>query len=389
MHHRGKRDTGFRCGITIRLTLDVPAETLGLADGYRREIGNEGGRKKPKTGRRDGLLLTCRAARADERAPSGSVCEITAQEKAAPWETLSASDYFRYAEAAADACLQRIKERIKVDLAPHIDGVRIETPLTACLDRPEHAPEALLKNERKLFPERQEMRVTQSRTEAGLTVLTLQKTDGFTAAWFRPGQHVLLWTEDENETKTPYLLCSSPTLAKEGVYEAVPYRCAADGAAPRPFSAGDTVCVSSPRGNFHYDALRDRSTVFGMTDRDGVAVFLSMAAALRDGLEKFKITVLYLQKPAEEVPFFSDFERICRECSKVRLIPLPAENGVSALSAAALRRMLPHEAYSVFVCGASDLHAAAEKALTELHLPEKRIRVLSPDLPADRNPLTL
>ena len=377
MQHRTKRKPAFDSEITIRLALDVPAEKLGLADGYQRVFGNEGKRKKKKkTAGEEGFLLSCRNTAPDANSPDGGcVCEITAQRETAEWEKISPSDYYRYADAAAAGYLRLIKERLRVDLAPRIDGVRIDTPLTECLRRPDDAPEALLKNARKLFPEKQKMVVTEADDRAGLTVLTLRKSDGFTAAWFRPGQYILVSAGNDTGEAEPFLLCGSPALTREGKYRAASLRPRGGAAAAvSRFPVGTAVEVSAPRGDFCHDALRDRPTVIGVTDRSGAAAFLSAAAAVRDGLNRIKLTVLYLQEE-EDIPFPEEFEQICRRCGRVRLICLPARNGEQAFSAASLRSVLPHEAYSVFICGKEETCASARKALEELKLPGRNVRV--------------
>ena len=381
MKHRPKRGKDFPCELTVRLTLDVPAEALGLADGYQRAFGNDGKRKKKeKTGAKDGFWLTVRNA-PEDGADGACDCEITARREAAEWEKISPADYYRYAEAAAAGYLRRIKEQLKVDLLPHICDVQIGTPLTDCLRRPGKAPEALLKHARKLFPERQELRVTEARRQGGVLTLTLQKTDGFTAARFRPGQYLLVPATDGTGAAEPFLLCSSPALTREGQYRAASLRPYDEEQAATRFPVGAALEASAPRGDFFYEGLRDRPSVIGVADRFGAAAFLAMAAALRDGLVRFKLTVLYLPQNGEDIPFASEWEQICRCCGRVRLVRLPAEDGGAALSAASLRTVLPHEAYSVFVCGAPALCEAAEKEIAGLKLPGRSVRVFSTDAP--------
>ena len=73
MTHRSKKPDDRLSELTIRLTLDAPAETLGLADGYQRFF--DGGAKQKKhrgSAAESGFLLDCRAA------GDACLCEIRA-----------------------------------------------------------------------------------------------------------------------------------------------------------------------------------------------------------------------------------------------------------------------------------------------------------------------
>ncbi|MBQ6118436.1 MAG: hypothetical protein IJK98_04315 [Clostridia bacterium] len=374
MTHRSKKPDDRLSELTIRLTLDAPAETLGLADGYQRFFDDGAKQKKHRGGAAEGgFLLDCRAA------GDACLCEIRAARDPREWEKIPPVDYFRYTEALAAGYLLRLRQRLKTDLRPHITGVAVETPLTACLHCPEEAPPSLLRHARKLFPERQDMRVTAINESGSVPVLTLQKTDGFTAAWFRPGQYILLGPQNGTGAAEPFLLCASPALTREGKYKAAALPKGGPAGETPVFTVGEELPVSAPLGDFYYDGLRDRHAVIGITDRYGIGAFLSMAASLRDGLEQFRLTVFYFS-PAEDVhPFAQEWESIRRECGRVRLIPLKGTVPETALDTAALRQWLPHEAYSVFLCGESSLCRAALRTLDVLKLPRGAVRVCAVD----------
>ena len=377
MTHRSKKPDDRLSELTIRLTLDAPAETLGLADGYQRFFDGGAKQKKHRGGAAEGgFLLRCRAACGEDGA---CLCEITAARGWQEWERVAPADYFRYTQSLAAGYLHLLRERLRTDLRPHITGVAVETPLTACLRCPEEAPPSLLRHARKLFPERQDMRVTAINESGSVPVLTLQKTDGFTAAWFRPGQYVLLGPQNGTGAAEPFLLCASPALTREGKYKAAALPKGGPAGEMPVFTVGEELPVSAPLGDFYYDGLRDRHAVIGITDRYGIAAFLSMAAALRDGLEQFRLTVLYISAAEEVQPFAEEWESIRRECGRVRLIRLKGTVPETALDAAALRQWLPHEAYSVFLCGESSLCRAALRTLDVLKLPRGAVRVCAVD----------
>lgn len=373
MRQKTQRPDSF-APLTAALYLDVAAEALGLRDGYQRVYGSlqtagqkRKARKRPED---DSFVLTYRNT--DEGA---CVCELTARRDVREWETVPPCDYFRYTDALVLRFLAAVKEKDHLDLLPHITDAHIRTPLDNCLAQPEKATEKLLKSAGKVFPERQEMRVTRRREYAGLILLTLERTDGYTAAIFRAGQYVQLAVETpDGQATAPCLLCSSPALTREGRYDAV-LSCRTDGAAwADALAPGAAVTVSAPRGSFCYSVFRDRRTVIGLADRHGAAAFLSMAAAIRDGLEKFKLTVLYWETEQEDFPFPEAFAEICGACGKVRLVRFPADSVDETLSVDALKTCLPHETYSVFICGAQPFQDAALQALQPLKLSPKYLR---------------
>jgi ferredoxin-NADP reductase len=203
-------------------------------------------------------------------------------------------------------------------------------------------------------------------------VLRLEKTDGFTAAPFHPGQYVMIAPEDSSgDVPVPFLFCSSPAGAQQGYYLVAPAP-AAQSTGSVPWKPGDILYAGPPQGDFYYSPLLDKRTVIGLTDASGVGAFLSMGLALRDGLDKFKLTVLYLESSAGELPFAEEFTALS---GKVPLQLVPTEETDDPFNADFLRKHLPHEAYSVFICGGSRLHELADMALEGLRLPEKAIRI--------------
>ncbi|MBQ6067003.1 MAG: hypothetical protein IJK89_09275 [Clostridia bacterium] len=358
MKQKKRLRDGTEAELRLVISLDVNAEALGVGDGYLYVADKE--KKKRQNEKNGGYTLSLRNA-----AEGACVCEISAPRDAAEWERLSQNDYFRYTDAAAADILARIKEKPGTDLVPHIEEITVETPLTTALR--DGAEGSLREKAARMFPERQTMKIETVRNDNGIMLYELKKTDGYVAAPFRAGQSVRLFSADGKNF--PAALCCSPALTKEGKY------IVAIAAGDDPSSgcrAGDTVDVSAPEGIFFHTPLRDHRTVIGLTDAYGLPSFLSMAYALRDHLENFKLTVLLLFDSGNgEPPFTEEWSAICASCGKVHLLRLPAKEGI-ALDA--IRERLPHEAYSVFICGAPDFCETAQAAIVPLGLPRRSVR---------------
>ena len=369
------RKTDPSAAFTVTLQLDVTSEQLGLSDGYRRAYGHA--KKQRKTSVYDAaddcFFLTCRNT--DE---SGCICEITARRNAAEWESLPSFDYYRYADALAARLISGAEARESIRILPHVRNVRISTPLDACLIHPEKATDRLLQKARTICPANQEMRIENVREHSGLSIMTLKRTDGFAAAVFRSGQYVQLsLNTDGAHACAPCLLCSSPASARNGIYKAVLF-CGKDRSAwSSALTPGTLADISTPQGRFFYEPLRDCKTVIGISDHQGAAVFLSMAASICDGLEKFKLTLLYYDTQRKGFPFPEEYAEINAGSGSFRLIEFPAVDEGDPLSAANLKTRLPHEAYTVFVCGSRSLCSSAENTLKQLNLPDRNIRILT------------
>ena len=368
-HHRGaRRDTKF----CVSLLLDAPADAAGLEDGLRFDSAGDYAEKNSRRASRRAtgasFRFTVRNTVPSDGQPVRCLCELTAHDDLYRWENLSQGDYFRYTDALARQYLSVVEKRLGADILPHVAQVCIKTPLTDMTD--DCRSEKIRRNAEKLFPAVQTMRIADAASYNGVTVLTLQKTDGFTAAPFRSGQFLPLKRPDApDQSPEPFLFCSSAATAREGCY--VVAAVSQHGGASERWDRGAVVEASAPQGPFYYEPLRDKSTVVGLTDEQGAFTFLSMAKSIRDDAERFKLTVLYFAPEREGFPFRREFEQLSADCGKVRLICLEQPDG--SFSAASLRPYLPHEAFSVFICGSDGFCGMAQKTAADLHLPEKNV----------------
>ena len=386
--------------LTVHCGLDQTAKELGFTDGAsffcappqdkksrkkakKLEKKAKKAAKKGKTETEEAavpasdidLLLICRSVAEPDCAPEGcSVCSITTLVDTEKWERIPQSEFFRYQNAMAQKLIERIESATGSQLQSHLEELTVETPLTYALNTPREANEKLNGSARKLFPATQKMQVVDLVERDGAVTFLLKKTDGYTAANFRAGQHVLL-TVPGTEEAVPFSLCASPETTRQGMYAITAFTpdCPAAEGLRRSLETGETVAVSAPQGTLYYDDLRDAGHVIGIAAGSGIAPFLSMAAAVRDRIENFKLTVLYSENGAcADVDAL--FGAISADCGKVRLIRLPAEGKGYGLTEAKLKDYLPHESYSVFICGPDALCNEARQTLKPIGLAKKSVR---------------
>ena len=367
--------------LTIEATLDAGTASLGVRPDEPYRCGANG--KKNRKHGPDGQTMT--AVFTDLPPEDGGAescrCHITVSRDAGEWLPVPQTGFFRYKDALTERCLSLASETVGFDLIPHITGIKAISPPESDRETLASYGEPMQKLADKLFPKSQRMRITEIRETGSVPVLRLEKTDGFTAAPFRAGQFVTISPADAtSEEASPFLLCSSPAGAREGYYLVTPApdnHGTANKEIVNSFHPGGLVDVSAPQGDFHYSSLRDRETVIGFADAAGLGAFLSMGYALRDGLEIFKLTVIYLETHLGNLPFTDELTALGKS-GKLRLFRIGATSDGAGLNAGYLRAHLPHEAYSVFICGEEPTRDTVLLALHALHLPAGAVRCSPP-----------
>ena len=157
----------------------------------------------------------------------------------------------------------------------------------------------------------------------------------------------------------PYSLMSSPAQARQGPYGLT---IKAQGLLSRYLveqaKVGDRFTLTGPEGDFTWQPLRDAPHLVALASGSGVAAFLSMARAVREGDLNLRMTLLYtcpwqdgflhkkeldgLQESGVEVRYF------CPDCPDGSLEPL---------NAAQVDRAAGQEPYSLFWCGSPEAMA--------------------------------
>ncbi len=236
-----------------------------------------------------------------------------------------------------------------------------------------------------LHPDFQDMvveRITE-RPESGAKTILMAKADKGPAAWFRAGQYVSLKLDVEGSHVTrPYSISSSPLATKEGKVEVTVRR--KDGGFVSPYlmdslKVGDYIRISGPEGQFFHERLRDCPNVVAIAGGSGITPFVSMARAIRDGVEDFCLTILYGSRTASSILFKDELEEIQKATDKVKVIHVLSDENAEGyehgfIDSKLISRYAPKE-YSLFVCGPEALYRFIQKEAVKLDIPTERVRM--------------
>ena len=201
-------------------------------------------------------------------------------------------------------------------------------------------------------------------------------------AYFRAGQYVSVKLQIGNSiTSRPYTLAASPALALEGQYE-ITVKKMADGFVSdyilSHWDIGTEVTLSGPEGPFSYEPLRDEAEVVGLAGGSGITPFMAMAYAIRDGVEDFRLTLLYGSRTEADILYAEELAGICAATDKVKVIHVLSEEQAEGfehgfISADLIRKYAP-EIYTLYICGPRAMHDYLASELSKLDLDRKHIR---------------
>lgn len=202
-------------------------------------------------------------------------------------------------------------------------------------------------------------------------------------AYFSAGQYLTVFLDIEGMKLTrAYSISSSPKESLEGKY-VLTVKCVQGGLVSRyildNWKEGDEVETSAPEGFFDYQPLRDAGTVIGIAGGSGITPFLSMAKAILDGDEDFRLVLLYGSRSADHILFKREFDEIMEKTDKVKVVHVLSheeqegyEHGF--ITASLIQKYAPKNAYSVFLCGPQQMYTFVDKELETLQLERKYIR---------------
>ena len=212
----------------------------------------------------------------------------------------------------------------------------------------------------------------------------LRRSDGAPLPYFRAGQYVSLKLPlDGSLVSRSYSLCNSPKEALEGKYvitiRSNPGGFVADRLLAE-LKVGDPVISSGPQGFFYYEKLRDEKHVVGLAGGSGITPFLSLASAIRDGIEDFDLTLLYGSRDEANILFREELDAIAAECPKFRVIHVLSEEENAGfesgfITADMIRKYAPEgKAFSVYLCGPEAMYKFLAPEIKKLNLPERLFR---------------
>ena len=202
-------------------------------------------------------------------------------------------------------------------------------------------------------------------------------------AWFSAGQYLVVHAVIDGRTyKRPYYITSAPQDSLNGEISVCIKRVdggIVSGNALDSWQEGDSITTSPPLGNFTYEPLRDARTIIGIADDIGIAPFLSLAGAVRDGDEDCKLTLLYSACNKDAV-LTEQFETIAKTSADVKLINVFGDEEQSgcehgSVTAQLIQKYAPKdENYSLFTCGQKAFLNAIDPEIKKLGLLRKFIR---------------
>ena len=120
-------------------------------------------------------------------------------------------------------------------------------------------------------------------------------------------------------------------------------------------------------------------SIIAFAGGSGITPFLSMAYAIRDGLEDFNLTILFGSRTEDAILFRKELDSICAATDKVKVVHVLSdevkegfENGF--LSAELIKKYAPEGDYSVFICGPEAMYRFVAGEVEKLGLDKKHVR---------------
>lgn len=243
---------------------------------------------------------------------------------------------------------------------------------------------AVNQNAKLLHPDHQKLVVSEiiDHGAAEAKTFVFRSADEKPLAYFRAGQYLSLKLKiGESFVTRPYSISASPKWALEGktaiTVHANPEGFAADWLLAN-LKVGDTVTASAGEGHFVYEKLRDEKNVVALAGGSGITPFLSMAYAIRDGIEDFDLTIIFGNRTEETILFRKELDEICAACSKVKVVHVLSDEEKEGYEhgfiTAELVKKYAKEPYSVFICGPEAMYRFLAGEIDKLGLPQKNIR---------------
>lgn len=190
--------------------------------------------------------------------------------------------------------------------------------------------------------------------------------------YFRAGQYLSLrLSVGKSRLTRAYSICSSPAqgiqcllaIAVEGVPGGFASQWIHD-----TWQVGTTVCFVAPCGDAVYEPLRDPTEIVALAGGSGITPYLSMAQAVADGTEPFRLTILYGNQNYASALFADELAALCSSCDRLRIIHVlqderreGCEHGI--IDAEIIQKYAP-QGSRFFICGTGDfcIHVLAELA---------------------------
>lgn len=203
--------------------------------------------------------------------------------------------------------------------------------------------------------------------------------------FFRAGQYISIATEiNKTMIARPYSISSSPYDATRRKFIAVTVKRVKDGFFSNfmldKVKVGHKFIISSPEGDFYHDSIRDANHIIGIAGGSGITPFLSMAKAIVEGSEDFKLTILNGNRKKENVIFYNELKELeSKSNGKVKVINVLSEQKLSGFEHGFINlniiKKYMQDDTSIFMCGPKPMYKYVIKEIIPLKLKRRRIRI--------------
>lgn len=210
--------------------------------------------------------------------------------------------------------------------------------------------------------------------------------------YFQAGTYLTITAKVGDSIVTrPYSICSSPSLGKQGVVEILVKE--KEGGffstyLNHELAVGDKVHIEVGLGEFAYNPFRDHRHLICIAGGVGIAPFLSMGKYLKEQENPpFHMTVLYGSRKKEDILALKELKAL--ESPTFKVIPVLSEEKdyegeKGFITKEIIRKYLPDEPVSYFLCGPKAMQDFILKELTSLGVDIRKVRS---ECPASLAPL--
>lgn len=204
-------------------------------------------------------------------------------------------------------------------------------------------------------------------------------------AFFKAGSYVSLFVNvDNNIVSRAYAISSSPKDATANSYRITikrkPNGYLSDYLLDKA-KVGDKLFCSEPGGFLTYSSIRDAKNVIAVAGGVGITPFVSMANAIKDGVEDFNLTIIYCVNCLNDVIFKDELQQLSKNNEKIKVIYVVRDNEVEGcekglISAEIIKKYAPKgESYSIFASGPNAMLDFLSNEVNKLNIEKKFFRI--------------
>ena len=213
--------------------------------------------------------------------------------------------------------------------------------------------------------------------------LVFKSASGAPLAPFRAGQYISLGLQiGDVKTTRAYSLSSSPALAFQGIYHIAVKENPGGFVAPyihENWQVGQKLTISSPEGHLYYEPIRDCKKVIALAGGAGITPFMSMACAIRDGVEDFDLTIIFGSRTEDGIVYRKELDEVCAKCDKVHVVHVLSDEAKEGfehgfITGELIAKCAAGEEVSVFMCGPQAMYNFVDGELAKLGYDEKHVR---------------